>query len=286
MEFKHKPVLLDEAIQGLDIKKDGIIYWVQAFGYSNNLLHNISSEDFNVVIKTEIEITGKDAVINFDWPDYVKQKNTSIIPEYYNDYVKVDIEGGSAFQIYKEGNETSKNLTIDDLYIFWADDYNISLYYNSYDAGIEDLKIATCTLKVTESTNPQTPDNFIEAYDDLKVESDDDYLCTVFDTQSGLGLNGQIIISANGKTIYTKTFTGTGTPSIAIYGKDLTGKLNGETTVTILYKRATDGKDYSKNVSTTFVNIGNNNQSEIVSSVPISACNSSLERATVASSAT
>ena len=252
-------------------KKDNIIYWVQAFGYSNNILQSPSSEDFNVVIKTEVGITSKDAVITFDWPDYVNQKNTSIIPEYYNDYVKVDIEGGSGFMLYKEGNETSKNLTIEDLYIFLADDYNISLYYNSYDANIEDLKIATGTLKVTESTTPQTltSDNFIEAYDGLKVESDDDYLCTVFDTQSESGLNGQIIISANGKTIYTKTFTGTGTPSIAIYGKDLTSKLNGETTVTILYKRTTDGKDYSKNVLTTFINIGNN-QNENVSSSPIS----------------
>lgn len=140
------------------------------------------------------------------------------------------------------------------IYIFFVDDYNITVYYNSHDSNIENLKIASGTLKVTESAE-LTADNFIEAYD-LAVESGDDYLCTVFDTKTESGLNGQVTISANGAQIYTKTFTGSGTPSMAIYGSDLTGNLNGEYNVKITYKRSTDGKEYSKNVAVTFKNIG------------------------------
>lgn len=221
---------------------------------NNEVLQDPAAEDFNVVIKSEADIKSKEAVVSFDLPSYVKQKNSSVYPDFYNDHVEVEVQGGSSFEIYNTGGESSISLTIDDLYIFFVDDYNITVYYNSHDSNIENLKIASGTLKVTESAE-LTADNFIEAYD-LAVESGDDYLCTVFDTKTESGLNGQVTISANGAQIYTKTFTGSGTPSMAIYGSDLTGNLNGEYNVKITYKRSTDGKEYSKNVAVTFKNIG------------------------------
>ena len=221
---------------------------------SNEVLQDPAPEDFNVVIKSEANINSKDAVVSFNLPNYVKEKNSSVYPDVYNDHVEVSVEGGSSFRFYNTGGETSINLTIDDLYIFFEDDYNITVYYNSHDSNIENLKIASGTLKVTESA-VLTADNFIESYD-LAVEAGDDYLCTVFDTQTASGLNGQVSISANGTQIYSKTFKGSGTQSIAIYGSDLTGNLNGEYNIKITYKRTADGKEYSKNAVVTFKNIG------------------------------
>ncbi len=237
---------------------------------NNEVLQDPAADDFNVVIKSEANIKSKDAVVSFVLPSYVKEKDNSLYPEFYNDHVEVSVEGGSSFRFYKTGDETSISLTIDDLYIFWGDDYNITVYYNSYDSNIENLKIASGTLKVTESTE-LTADNFIEAYDDWEVESDDDYLCTVFDTQTESGLNGQVSISANGAQIYSKTFTGSGTPSIAIYGSDLTGNLNGEYNVKITYKRTADGKEYSKNKVVTFKNIGTGDTNPIATAISASA---------------
>lgn len=104
----------------------------------------------------------------------------------------------------------------------------------------------------------------------MAVESDDDYLCTVFDTQTESGLNGQVSISANCAQIYSKTFTGSGTPSMAIYGGDLTGKLNGEYNVKITYKRTADGKEYSKNAVVTFKNIGTGDTTPIATAISAS----------------
>ena len=220
----------------------------------NEVLQDPAPEDFNVVIKSEADIKSNEAVVSFNLPNYVKEKNSSVYPESYNDHVEVSVEGGSSFRFYNTGGENSINLTIEDLYIFFENDYNITVYYNSHDSNIENLKIASGTLKVTESVDLNA-DNFIEAYDS-SVEADSDYLCTVFDTQTVSGLNGQVIISANGTQIYSKTFTGSGTPSIAIYGSDLTGNLDGKYNVKITYKRTADGKEYSKNVVVTFKNIG------------------------------
>ena len=237
---------------------------------NNEVLQDPAADDFNVVIKSEANIKSKEAVVSFVLPNYVKEKDSSIYPDFYNDHVEVKVDGGSSFRFYKTGDETSISLTIDDLYIFWGDDYNITVYYNSHDSNIENLKIASGTLKVTESTE-LTADNFIEAYDDWEVESDDDYLCTVFDTQTESGLNGQVSISANGSQIYSKTFTGSGTPSIAIYGSDLTGNLNGDYNVKITYKRTADGKEYSKNQVVTFKNIGAGDTTPIATAISVSA---------------
>ena len=236
---------------------------------NNGVLQDSAAEDFNVVIKSEADIKSKEAVVSFVLPNYVKEKNSTIYPDFYNDHVEVSVEGGSSFRFYNTGGETSISLTIDDLYIFFADDYNITVSYNSHDSNIENLKIASGTLKVTESAD-LTADNFIESYD-LAVESDDDYLCTVFDTQTESGLNGQVSISANGTQIYAKTFTGSGTPSIAIYGSDLTGNLNGEYNVKITYKRTADGKEYSKNQVVTFKNIGTGDTTPIATAITASA---------------
>lgn len=229
---------------------------VETLGSDENdeILQDPAPEDFNVVIKSEADIKSKEAVVSFNLPNYVKEMNSSVYPDFYNDHVEVSVGGGSSFRFYNTGGETSINLTIDDLYIFFEDDYNITVYYNSHDSNIENLKIASGTLKVTESV-VLTADNFIESYD-LAVEAGDDYLCTVFDTQTASGLNGQVSISANGTQIYSKTFKGSGTQSIAIYGSDLTGNLNGEYNVKITYERTADGKKYSKNAVVTFKNIG------------------------------
>ncbi len=85
---------------------------------SNEVLQDPAPEDFNVVIKSEANINSKDAVVSFNLPNYVKEKNSSVYPDVYNDHVEVSVEGGSSFRFYNTGGETSINLTIDDIHIF------------------------------------------------------------------------------------------------------------------------------------------------------------------------
>lgn len=85
---------------------------------NNEVLQDPAAEDFNVVIKSEADIKSKEAVVSFDLPSYVKQKNSSVYPDFYNDHVEVEVQGGSSFDFYNTGGESSISLTIDDLYIF------------------------------------------------------------------------------------------------------------------------------------------------------------------------
>lgn len=85
---------------------------------NNEVLQDPAADDFNVVIKSEADIKSKDAVVSFVLPNYVKEKDSSIYPEFYNDYVEVKVDGGSSFRFYNTGDETSISLTIEDLYIF------------------------------------------------------------------------------------------------------------------------------------------------------------------------
>jgi len=108
---------------------------VETLGSDENdeILQDPAAEDFNVVIKSEADIKSKEAVVSFDLPNYLKEKDDTIYPEFYNDHVEVNVDGGSNFRFYNTGGENSISLTIDDLYIFWGDDYNITVYYNSHE---------------------------------------------------------------------------------------------------------------------------------------------------------
>ena len=58
---------------------------------NNEVLQDPAADDFNVVIKSEASINSKEAVVSFNLPNYVKEMNSSVYPEFYNDHVESDI---------------------------------------------------------------------------------------------------------------------------------------------------------------------------------------------------
>ena len=224
-----------------------------------NILEDPSSDDFNVDIKEEININDNSAAVSFNWPDYVKEKNETLIPENYNDQISIDVDGGSKILIYKESGETSKTITLDDLYIFIPGEYNITVSYIYNGSSQSELQLKKATLNVIESTGPQTytNDTFLELYSTNEygeaVNSDNKYICTFSDSVSGL--NGVITVYANNTIVYTKKLEGTTIIAKTIWSNNLTGTFNGDYNIKVTYQRAADGKLYSKEKPITFINV-------------------------------
>ena len=215
---------------------------------NNDLLGDPNPADFNVTIKDKMDIKDSSAAVTFDWPDYVKEKNESLVPDFKNDHVSISVESGSDIIIYRTGDATSVGKTIDDLYIWDTGVYNITVSYN------DDLVLANALLNITKSTTQSyTADDLIELYSDYPVEGSEGYVCTVYDPDFN-GVNGNVSVFINGKLAYYKEFNGV-SGGKTVWGKNLTGTFNGAYTVKVVYKRAADGKEYSKQVTNNFINV-------------------------------
>lgn len=190
-------------------------------------------EDFNVTFTDkEIDVNDENAnVVRFYWPDDVKS----------SDMVTVEVEGGSSPWFEPNAGETFRDVTFGELYIFEPGTYNLAVKYN-YD----DL-IATGTIKVTKS---YTAKDFIEMYDKT-ITDPSDYVCNVFDSND-IGLNGEVSVLANGSSVYANKFSGNGNTVVRINGENLAGDLKGIYNIRVVYKRATDGKEYFKESTITF----------------------------------
>ena len=207
---------------------------IEAEETDDALQDSLSPKDFNVTfLVSEVDMSSGDtAVIRFYWPEGVGT---------HYDSVNVAVEGGSRPWFTNEGGKTFTDVTLDDLLIFEQGTYNITVDYN--DAMV----LAQGTLKVTKT---YTANDFIELYSKTITDSND-YVCNVFDSYGGL--NGEVTVLANGTQVYFNNFNGS-PQSVRINGKDLTGDLNGQYTVKVIYKRATNGKEYYKQSTITFGN--------------------------------
>lgn len=194
---------------------------------------SVNPKDFNVTfLADEVDIKDENAkVLRFYWPDDVGSY----------DFVTVEVENGSAPWYQKGAGATFQDVTFAELYIFDPGDYKITVKYN-YDTFI-----AESTLKVTKT---YSPNDFIELYS-KSITDPTDYVCNVFDSND-IGLNGQVTVLANGTSVYNNTFTGNGNTAVRINGKDLAGDLKGSYNIRVVYKRATNGKEYYKDAIISF----------------------------------
>ena len=218
--------------------------------YSKNLTANflnpinnkaLAPEDFNVTFpNNNVNIKDENAVImTYFVPEGIDQYSSALRLKYGPatiDYKNIFLDSGDI-------NKT-KQVTFGELYIFDPATLNLEvLYYLGQD---KILDIANSTLKVTKT---YTANDFIEVYTKT-LSGSTDYVCNVFDSDAGLV--GQVTVLANGAQVYSKQFTNKSNTAVRINGNDLTGDLKGSYDVKVVYKRADDGKEYSKEATVTF----------------------------------
>ena len=229
-----------------------VVYERDADGkqYSKNLTANFinpinnkapTPEDFNVTFPVK-ELTlndGSTVIMRYFVPDGIDDNSASLRLRYGPgtiDYINIFLE--------KADINKTKEFTFEKLYIWDQGTLNLELSY--YRGEDKILDIANSTLKVTKV---YTADNFIEVY--TKTISDPtDYVCNVFDSDAGLV--GDVTVLANNTSVYSKKFTDASNTAVRINGNNLTGDLKGSYNIKVVYKRAADGKEYSKQAYITF----------------------------------
>jgi hypothetical protein len=204
-----------------------------------NLPKELTPKDFNVtILNTEVDISDFDKVlISFDWPEGVNRY----------DYVGLDIKDSYEHIITQTG-ETHKNITLGDVSIDDSGVYNYTLYFYKYGDDSK-LALANGTFKVTQIF---TAEDIISLHT-WDVTDREEHFVDIYDNETGIGLNGEINVYANGKLVYSKKYSGTdgGRP---IAAKELSGYFDGEFTIEVEYKRA-DGKTFTVSEKIKFVDI-------------------------------
>lgn len=203
----------------------------------NTLIENkgIPAEEFNFTLVSSEVAIGEDnkVLFSYQWPDGTDEW----------DSLGIDIKGEYERRFNKE-SDTSKDVTFGDLLMFDPGNFEFTVTY--YNSDGYTTKLTNGTFRVTKKF---TADDFIEIYDGKSITNPDDYVCNVYDSYGGL--NGDVTILANDTSVYSNKFTGT-PQSIRINGSTLPDTLKGEYNIKVTYKRAADGKVYSKQATITF----------------------------------
>ncbi len=215
---------------GADYSNEGLVTFKTPI--SNE---GISPEEFNfTLVRSEVTINDDDAVIfSYQWPDGTSQW----------DNIGIGLNNESD-RNFNKGSETSRNITLGDLYIFEQGTFDFIANY--YDSDNYMTKIADGTFKVTKV---YTANDFMELYTKT-ITDPTDYVCNVYDSDAGLV--GEVTVLANNSQVYYKRFTDISNTAVRINGNNLTGDLKGTYNVKVIYKRGADGKEYSKSATITF----------------------------------
>lgn len=127
-----------------------------------------------------------------------------------------------------------------------AGEYNLTVTYANDDGYSKEL--ARSVLKVVKN---YSPDDFINQWKN-EVSNSYNSIWKIEDDASSK-LDGVVtIFDENGSVAYNKSFSGEETYEY-ITADNLVGKFNGTCNFTVVYKRAADGKDMSKNSTVNFL---------------------------------
>ena len=204
-----------------------------------NLIENklVAAEDFNFTLaNAEVDINSEDTpIITFQWPEGTNDR----------DKVELVIKDSWRRSADKNSGDTSGTITLADLYIFDPGTFEFTAYYRDNDGYM--TKLSNGTFRVTKTF---TANDFIELYDKT-ITDPTDYVCNVYDSYGGL--NGEVTVLANSTQVYYKKFNGS-PQAVRINGENLTGDLKGTYNIKVIYKRASNGKEYSKQSTITFGN--------------------------------
>ena len=215
---------------------DGADYTNEGLVTFNTPIENkgIPAEEFNFTLVSSEVAIGEDnkVLFSYQWPDGTDEW----------DSVGIDIKGDYERK-FNKNSDTSKELTFGDILMFDPGNFEFTATY--YDSQGYTTKLANGTFRVTKKF---TANDFIEIYS-KSITDLTDYVCNVYDSYGGL--NGDVTILANGTSVYSKKFTGT-PQSIRINGSTLPDTLKGEYDIKVTYKRAADGKEYSRLATITF----------------------------------
>lgn len=216
---------------------DGIDYSNEGLVTFNTPIANegISPEEFNfTLVHSEVVYDDDNAVVfSYQWPEGTSEW----------DHIGIGLNSDSD-RNFNKNSETSRNITLGSLYIFEQGTFDFTANY--YDSDNYMTKLANGTFKVTKK---YTANDFMELYDKA-ITDPTDYVCNVYDSDAGLV--GDVTVLANNTQVYSKKFTDKSKTAVRINGNNLTGDLNGSYNIKVVYKRAADGKEYSKSATITF----------------------------------
>ena len=204
-----------------------------------NILADPDPADFNVVITDkELSYDDETPAITFNWPSYVGE----------DDSVDIQVNSEPSNSYYKDAGETSKKLSLGQLYITEPGTYNVTVSYKS-------LELAKGTLKADYA-----------GYDYISINDDvfsNEEPVAVISNPTGAGVNGLVSIFVEGNLACSKKVTSNPGEDAVIYGSDLNGYFNGNYEVKVVYK-ASNGKEYSNLEYTSFENVGTKEKTTIV----------------------
>ena len=215
---------------GADYSNEGIVTFKTPIANEG-----ISAEEFNFTLVHSEVVYGDDSAVifSYQWPEGTSEW----------DHIGIGLNSETD-RNFNKGSETSGIITLGDLFIFEKGTFDFTANY--YDSDNYMTKLANGTFKVTKV---YTANDFMELY--AKAITDPtDYVCNVYDSDAGLV--GDVTVLANNTQVYYKKFTDKSNTAVRINGNDLTGDLKGSYNIKIVYKRAADGKEYSKSATITF----------------------------------